>query len=212
MNNPTNHSFWQRYARLYTHFVNGHSRLYREVGAQIRPHLNRSMNVLELACGTGRLSRLLCPQVQLWEATDFSGAMIAEARKSSHSSRLHFSVQDATNLPYASETFDAVLIANALHIMPHPEKALAEIHRVLKPEGLLFAPTFLSEEGRNSLFTSRLMEAAGFQVYFPWDAASFANYINNHGFSVITHPILENRFKPLCCLTAKKTASKETAL
>ena len=42
--------------------------------------------------------------------------MIAEAKKQTGSSRLHFSVQDASRLPYASETFDAVVIANALHI------------------------------------------------------------------------------------------------
>lgn len=43
-----------------------------------------------------------------------------------------FSVQDATSLPYTSGTFDAVVISNALHIMPEPEKALKEIRRVLK--------------------------------------------------------------------------------
>ena len=40
------------------------------------------------------------------------------------------SVQLATTLPYAPETFDAVIISNALHIMPAPEKALTEIRRV----------------------------------------------------------------------------------
>ena len=47
--------------------------------------------------------------------------MIAAAKKSVHSARLHFSVQDATKLPYAPESFDAVVIANALHIVPEPE-------------------------------------------------------------------------------------------
>ena len=46
--------------------------------------------------------------------------MIAAAKKSVHSARLHFSVQDATKLPYAPESFDAVVIANALHIVPEP--------------------------------------------------------------------------------------------
>jgi len=32
---------------------------------------------------------------------------------------------------YGPESFDAVVIANALHIMPDPDKALAEIRRVL---------------------------------------------------------------------------------
>lgn len=69
--------------------------------------------------------------------------MIAEAKKNGGSSRLHFSVQDATCLPYGSETFDAVVIGNALHIMPESQLALEEIHRVLKIDGCLFAPTFI---------------------------------------------------------------------
>ena len=40
--------------------------------------------------------------------------------------------------------FDAAVISNALHIMPEPEKALAEIRRVLKPGGILIAPTFMA--------------------------------------------------------------------
>lgn len=45
------------------------------------------------------------------------------------------------------ESFDAVVISNALHIMPHLERVLAEIHRVLKPERLLFVPTFIHSKG-----------------------------------------------------------------
>ena len=45
-------------------------------------------------------------------------------------------------LPYAEVSFDVVIVSNALHIVPQPEKALAEIHRVLKDDGVLIAPTF----------------------------------------------------------------------
>ena len=66
--------------------------------------------------------------------------MIRQAKKQVHSSRLHFSVRDATKLPYGPESFDAVVISNALHVMPHPEKALAEAWRVLKPGGMAVRP------------------------------------------------------------------------
>ena len=56
-------------------------------------------------------------------------------------------IQDATKLTYESENFDVVVIANALHIMPNPDLALWEIHRVLKKDGILFAPTFVYEKG-----------------------------------------------------------------
>ena len=39
------------------------------------------------------------------------------------------------DLPYTSQTFDVVIVANALHIVQQPKKALAEIRRVLKDDG-----------------------------------------------------------------------------
>ena len=45
-------------------------------------------------------------------------------------------------LPYADKSFDVVIVSNALHIVPQPEKALQEIKRVLKEDGVLIAPTF----------------------------------------------------------------------
>lgn len=123
------------------------STVYAEICNRIRPHLTRDMNVLELASGTGQLSFPLSPYVRLWEATDVSSSMIAEAKKRTGSSRLHFSVQDAAHLPYVSETFD-VVIANALHILPEPDRVLREARRVLKPGGWLFAPTFVHAGGK----------------------------------------------------------------
>ena len=104
--------FWQGMAAHYSKFMRRSAPIYAEICNHIRPHLTRDMNVLELACGTGQLSFPLSPYVRLWEATDASSKMIAEAKKQTGSSRLHFSVQDASRLPYASETFDAVVIAN----------------------------------------------------------------------------------------------------
>ena len=147
-----NKEFWQRMAKSYGPFMQHSGKLYDAICEKMRPGLTRDMNVLELACGSGQLSFRVAGAVRLWEATDFSERMIAEARKQPRSSRLHFSVQDATAPPYAPDSFDAVVIANALHIMPRPELVLAEISRVLKPNGILYAPTFVhgKEIGRAS--------------------------------------------------------------
>ncbi|WP_366916645.1 class I SAM-dependent methyltransferase, partial [uncultured Oscillibacter sp.] len=81
-----------------------HLRYLLAICERIRPGLTREMNVLELACGSGQLSFRLAGRVRLWEATDFSENMIVEARKKPRSSRLHFSVQDASALPYAPDS------------------------------------------------------------------------------------------------------------
>ena len=158
--------FWQRTAKSYGPFMKLSGKLYDAICERMRPGLTRDMNVLELACGSGQLSFRLAGAVRLWEATDFSQNMIAEARKQPCSSRLHFSVQDATALPYAPDSFDAAVISNALHIMPRPELALAEIKRVLKPGGILYAPTFVHGRGAGFRLRARLLTLAGFKVYF----------------------------------------------
>lgn len=143
-----NKKFWQRFAKLYSPLMEkGNGQVYDQICTEVSPYLNKEMTVLELACGSGQLSFRLAQKAKQWEATDFSENMIAEAKKKPRPKGLYFSVQDATKLPYAAETFDAVMIANALHIMPEPDKAMGEICRVLKKDGVLFAPTFVHGEG-----------------------------------------------------------------
>lgn len=128
--------------------------------------------------------------------------MIRQARAKNNSSRLYFSVQDATALPYAVSSFDAVVIANALHIMSHPELALTEIRRVLKPGGMLYAPTFVHGRGAGFRLRARLMALAGFRVYSKWFAEEFAAYVSDHGFEVTQTERLGNKIAPLCYLEA----------
>ena len=184
--------FWQGMAAHYSKFMRRSAPIYAEICNHIRPHLTRDMNVLELACGTGQLSFPLSPYVRLWEATDASSKMIAEAKKQTGSSRLHFSVQDASRLPYASETFDAVVIANALHILPEPEKVLREARRVLKPGGKLAS---LRTWG---------MERTGFRVYHLWNAGEFIAYLSSHDFWVTEHSLLGGRVLPVCYVAGRK--------
>ena len=126
MKEKDNKGFWNRWAKRYDFAMSGDGRTYAQIVSRMKKVLSKDMAVLELACGTGLLSVRIAGSVKLLEATDFSEEMIRQAKAKAHSSRLHFSVQDATNLPYTPGTFDAVVISNALHIMPEPEKALAE--------------------------------------------------------------------------------------
>lgn len=125
-----NKGFWNKWAKRYDIFMANDRKTYEELVGRMKQTLARDMTVLELACGTGLLSVRPAGSVKLLEATDFSEEMIMQAKAKNHSSRLHFSVQDATSLPYASQTFDGIVIANALHIMPNPQKALSEIRHV----------------------------------------------------------------------------------
>ena len=105
-----NKEFWNRWAKRYDTAMSNGRKTYENLIGRMKKVLTRNMTVLELACGTGLLSVRLAGSVKMLEATDFSEEMIRQAKTKMHSSRLHFSVQDATRLPYALETFDAVVI------------------------------------------------------------------------------------------------------
>lgn len=177
-----NKGFWDSWAERYDKFMSGDKNTYAQIVDRIKHKLNRNMYVLELACGTGILSVQLAGSVKMLEATDFSEEMIKQARQKNHSTRLHFSVQDATALPYAPQTFDAVIISNALHIMPLPEKALAEIRRVLKPDGLLIAPTFTAAGSLLGRMKIRIMELSGFQGVPQVEAAGISELFREKRF------------------------------
>ncbi len=201
-----NKRFWQRVSRVYAPFMRSSQPLYEGIAARVLPYLGKEMKVLELACGTGQLSFLLSEQAALWEATDFSENMIAEAVKKQGNgvSLLHFAVQDATALPYTAGSFDAVVIANALHIMPQPERAMREIERVLKIGGLLFAPTFLHGEGVGFRLRVRMMSLIGFRTYSKWSAEALVRFVGQFGFVVKEQSVMGSKLTPLCCLIAEK--------
>ena len=134
----------------------------RKMYGLIRPVV-KGKTVLELAAGTGLIAKNIVNAAAHIEAADASVEMIAEAKRNNQSAKLHFSVQDMFRLPYADKSFDVVIVSNALHIVPRPEKALAEIHRVLRDDGVLIAPTFTHAE--NSFFGNSkafLLKLAGF--------------------------------------------------
>ncbi len=196
--------FWQRVAKLYAPFMKSSGPLYDRITRRCLPYLSADTAVLELACGSGQLTFRLAGKVGRWEATDFSGKMVAEAKRRASLPNLSFAVRDATALPDADSSFDTVLIANALHIMPQPDKALSEIRRALKPGGLLLAPTFIWAGNEGHRFRAALMDLAGFKVLHRWDAAAFLEFVEQRGFTVLEREVLPGGVSPLCCLIARK--------
>ncbi len=139
----SNISFWNRYAKLYDFEISRFNRpAYEEMYRMISNTLSKKMHVLEIATGTGLIAINIAPFVGSVEAIDFAPLMIEAAKKKGLPPNVHFSVADATALSFDRQTFDAVIISNALHIMPQPVSCAGEHQKSLKPNGILIAPTF----------------------------------------------------------------------
>ena len=187
-------NFWDRNAARYDRFMRKDRAAYDEMYELIRPVV-KAKTVLELATGTGLIAKHIANAAAHIEATDASPEMIAEAKRDNRSAKLYFSVQDMFCLPYAEESFDVVIVSNALHIVPQPEKALAEIHRVLKDDGVLIAPTFTHAE--NSIFgmiRAFFMRLAGFPLRSKWTSAEYLRFLRQNGWAVRKSAILKASF------------------
>ncbi|GAC1459884.1 MAG: methyltransferase domain-containing protein [Chamaesiphon sp.] len=104
--------------------------------AQISPQ----DTVLDVACGTGEFERLLLSEhpTQHIVGVDISEKMLAIAQQKCQYPNVEFQTASATALPFASNSFDAIVSASAFHYFDDPLAALAEMKRVLKPSGKVF--------------------------------------------------------------------------
>lgn len=141
------------------------------LGAQLRLFApNIGPNHLEVACGTGTLLSMMLG----WRrrrgiplgrvvGVDYAAAMLAGAR---HRFRKLAQVElvhaDAAELPFDGASFDSANIANAVHCLPDVDRALKDIHRVLKPGATLAANVLLYPRG-------------------PWPWGGIADRINRWG-------------------------------
>jgi arsenite methyltransferase len=104
--------------------------------------LRPGARVLDVASGRGRTARLLAAEVEV-EVTgvELSAQSVAAAQAEAEAvglgGRVRFVTGDAAALPVASGAFDAVVCECALCLFPRKGHAVAEMHRVLRPGGVV---------------------------------------------------------------------------
>lgn len=91
---------------------------------------------LEVACGTGIVSRALAPHVREVVGCDITEAMLRVARREGAAlANLRYLEGDATALPFLDGEFDGAITRFSLHHIPFPERVLGEMVRVVRPGG-----------------------------------------------------------------------------
>ena len=187
-------NFWDKNANRYDRFMRKDTAAYEQMYELLRPVV-RQKTVLELATGTGLIAKHIVRYADHIEATDASQEMIEQAKQGVKSTKLYFSVQDMFHLPYADQSFDVVIVSNALHIVPEPERALAEIRRVLKEDGVLVAPTFTHAD--NAFFgkvKAFFMKLAGFPLHSKWTSHEYLAFLRENGWTVQKSTVLKASF------------------
>lgn len=99
------------------------------------------LRILDVGCGTGVFAariREALPHAQVWGVDLVAGMLMKGAdrwrRLAGHVTPIQ---GDSERLPFESDAFDVVTCANSFHHYPHQDRALAEMRRVLRPEGRL---------------------------------------------------------------------------
>jgi len=132
-----------------------------------------ALDALDAGCGTGFLSFELAGRGHRVTGIDFAPAMLAEARRKAaeRGVSIRFEEGDAEQLPFGPGSFDLIVSRHVLWTLPHPEAAIDEWVRVLRPGGRLavidgqFDPGFLVHQRENAR-TSDEYAAIGDQLPF----------------------------------------------
>jgi ubiquinone/menaquinone biosynthesis C-methylase UbiE len=98
-----------------------------------------TLDILDVGCGTGVISLVLSEMGHNVIGVDLSEEMLKRAKEKAHNQKLRaeFQIDDAENLSFENESFDAVINRHLLWTLLNPERAVTEWKRVLKPGGKL---------------------------------------------------------------------------
>ena len=149
--------------------------------------------MLEVAAGTGIVTSAIAQTSDSVVATDYAAAMVQALDQRVQVAGLKnvtCEQADIYALPYSAGEFDAVVAANVLHLVPDLPAALQAIQRVMKPGGLLVAPTFCHDETKLSRLVSRVLAVSGFPGHRRFTMQSLRSALEDNGLHVARAEIL----------------------
>ena len=190
-------SFWDRWARFYdlTQWTN--RRASAAAAARTAELIPIGATALDCAAGTGLFSLAAAERAASVLCTDMLEAMLKQAEKKARRkglSNLRFARRDVTALPDPDDSFDAVIAANVLHLLPEPEQAVRELWRVTAPGGQLILPTYLQGKTGTAYGTMiRIYQGVGFHYEHAFTPETYRMFLERLGLGRVTVEVISGR-------------------
>ncbi len=185
--------YWERHAERYDLSLRVLGRPMPRMLELAAEAVRSCARVLEVAAGTGLVTMALARSARLVVATDYAGAMIEILRervREAGLTNIHCEQADLYALPFEPASFDAVLAANVLHLVPDVPGAIASFRRVLRPDGRLVVPTFCHDESALSWVVSRVLGVTGFPGHRRFTSTSLREALEREGLQSVRHRVL----------------------
>ena len=179
-------SYWERHAKNYDLSM-------KILGGPIPTMVARAAEsvrdtrVLEVAAVTGLVTIALARTAREVVATDYAAAMVhaVESRiRAEGLTNVRCEQADLYALPFEPGSFDAVVAANVLHLVPDLPGALAAIRRVLRPGGRLVVPTYCHDQTPFSWALSRVLAVTGFPAHRRFTSRSLETALRADGLTI----------------------------
>lgn len=180
-------AYWDRHAKNYDRSMVLIGRPIPRMVELAAEAVQGASRVLEVAAGTGLVTPALARAAQDVLATDYSPAMIAtleERVRRAGLANVRCEQADLYALRFEPGSFDAVVAANVLHLVPDLAGALAALRRMLKPGGRLIVPTYCHDETALSWAVSRLLAVTGFPGHRRFTARRLHESLESAGLRV----------------------------
>ena len=158
-------TYWDRQSRNYDRSMVVLGKPFPRMLALVEEAVNGLDRVLEVAAGTGLVTVALARRAREVVATDYATGMVSilEQRvRKGNLGNVRSERADLYALRFEPASFDAVVAANVLHLVPDLSLALRALREQLKPGGRLIVPTFCHDQTRLSSFVSRALALTGF--------------------------------------------------
>ena len=190
--------FWDNIAGFYdlAEAVNG--KVYRQMLSITARIVPKGAMVLDCAAGTGALSFAAAKKAKSVICTDLSENMLKTAKikaKLINVKNISFDIRNIFDLKDDDETYDIVIAGNVLHLLENPKGAVKELYRVLKPNGKLLLPTFVSKGRGKTLL--KLYKLLGYKPEAEYSPNEFKTMLKNCGCGKVRTKLIDGLVP--CC-------------